>query len=161
MPLCYKMCTTYMPFQISEAHIQCLYLAASGRPVCWRIWNRQTLWYPVQSRIFFIQRECYAGPTCKWVWIVTGVCWSCVSPLLGAPLGLSCHTRVCSVTSRWLEECHHEWLSTSVQSLWGHNPNVFWEDRMSYATKQSMFMMPRTTPQLNWYKVVTNIIKPW
>ena len=54
-------------------------------------------------------------PTCKW--IVTGVCWCCVSPLLGAPLGFSCHTRVCRVTSRGLKKCHHEWLPTSVQSL--------------------------------------------
>lgn len=107
---------------------------------------------PSAVHMFFIQREYYAGPTCKWMRIVTGVCWCCVSPLLGAPLGLSCHTRVCSVTSRGLEECHHEWLPTSVQSLWAHNPNVFWEDLMSYATKQIMCIMPRTTTQLNCYR---------
>jgi hypothetical protein len=99
--------------------------------------------------ILHTERMC-AGPTCKWVLIVTGVCWRCVSPLLGAPLGLSCHTRVCSLTSRGLKECHHEWLPTSVQSLWAHNSNVFWKDLMSYATKQIMCVMPRK-PQLKYY----------
>lgn len=38
-------CATHVPFQVSEADIECLYLATSGRPVCWWIWNMPSLWF--------------------------------------------------------------------------------------------------------------------